>query len=219
MSSPEVLQPTVDFLAKLAQGGPVLEFAVGTGRVALPLAERGLEVEGVDLSPHMVEQLRAKDRSDRVAATVGDMTTVDLKRTFRLVYLVFNTIMNVTAQDEQVDTFCNAARHLESGGTFVLEVVVARGGMPTPQVSAMSDDHVGIDTTDDPIRQLSSSHHWYAIDGRLVRQTHSFRYIFPSELDLMARIAGLRLEQRWADWRRAEFNAASTSQIVVYKKP
>jgi SAM-dependent methyltransferase len=237
MFDPAVLGPTVDVLAELARAsagagnlagtgdgaGRALEFAVGTGRVALPLAGRGVQVAGIELSPHMAQVLRAKPGAGAVPVTVGDMTTTRVDGTFSLVYLVFNTIMNVTTQDEQVAVFHNAAAHLVPGGRFVVEVgVPAISGLPAAEparVFDLSPGHVGIDTHDDPVGQILSSHHWTLIDGRWVRDSAPYRYVWPSELDLMARLAGLRLEHRWSAWDKSPFTAASTTQIAVYLKP
>jgi SAM-dependent methyltransferase len=235
MFDPAVLGPTVDLLAELAQAGAsagnlagsddgtaqALEFAVGTGRVALPLAARGVRVAGIELSPHMADVLRAKPGADAVQVTVADMTTTRVDGTFSLVYLVFNTIMYVTTQDEQVAVFENAAAHLLPGGRFVVEVGVPSfpGHPEHGQVFDLSPDHVGIDTHDDPVGQILSSHHWTLIDGRWVRDSAPFRYVWPSELDLMARLAGLRLEHRWSAWDRSPFTAESTTQVAVYLKP
>jgi SAM-dependent methyltransferase len=223
MFAPAVLDPTVDVLAALAGDGPALEFAVGTGRVALPLSSRGISVSGIELSPHMAERLRAKPGADAVPVTIGDMTTSRVDGPFKLVYLVFNTIMNVTTQDEQLAVFANAASHLNPGGRFVVEVMVPRPSAMTSgqlgHVFDLSENHVGIDTYDDPVGQITWSHHWTLIDSRWVRGSFPFRYIWPSELDLMARLAGFRLEHRWADWDRSPFTAESTSQIAVYEKP
>jgi SAM-dependent methyltransferase len=227
MFSPAVVGPAVDRLAELARAGPVgpraLEFAVGTGRVALPLAARGVPVAGIELSPHMADVLRAKPGADAVPVTIGDMTSTRVGDGFSLVYLVYNTIMNVTTQDEQVAVFENAAAQLAPGGRFVVEVGVpslpdhasARRG----QVFDLSGEHVGVDTHDDPVGQIISSHHWTLIDGGWVRSSAPYRYVWPSELDLMARLAGLRREHRWAGWDRAPFTAASISQVAVYVKP
>ena len=223
MFSPEVLDPCVDVLASLAGDGAALEFAVGTGRVALPLSARGVPVTGIERSPPMVERLRAKPGADAVPVTVGDMTTTRVDGVFSLVYLVFNTIENVTSHDEQVAVFANAATHLAPGGRFVVEVEVpSLLGLPSGQrgrVFDLSPGHVGIDTHDDPVRQLLSLHHWTLIDGRWVQGSGQYRYVWPSELDLMARLAGLRLEHRWAGWDRSAFTADSTSQVAVYRKP
>jgi SAM-dependent methyltransferase len=222
MFEPERLGPCVDILAALAGDGPALEFAVGTGRVALPLSARGVRVSGIELSPHMAEQLRAKPGADAVPVAVGDMTRTRVDGTFTLVYLVFNTIENVTSQDEQVAVFANAAAHLAPGGRFVVEVEVPSIASLPPsergRVFDFSPRHVGIDTLDDRMGQLFSSHHWTLLDGRWVQGSGQFRYVWPSELDLMARLAGFRLEHRWADWSRSPFTAGSASQIAVYQK-
>ena len=219
---PAVLGPTVDCLADLANGGPALELAVGTGRVALPLSERGIEVHGIELSPHMAEVLRGKPGAERVPVTVGDMTSTRVAGTFRLVYLVWNTITNVTTQDEQVAVFANAAAHLAPGGRFVVEVIVPGVREVPPGTAArvftLEPDHVGIDTFDDLVAQISRSHHWMLVDGTLHRSSAPYRYVWPSELDLMARLAGMRLEHRWADWDRTPFTSESTSQVAVYEK-
>ena len=223
MFEPAVLDSVVSALAELAAGGPALEFAIGTGRVALPLSGRGVPVHGIELSPHMVEQFRAKPGADAIGVTLGDMTSARVEGRFRLVYLVFNTIMNVTTQDEQVAVFANAATHLASGGVFVVEVVVPqlRRLPPTElgRVFVMEDDHVGIETFDDLAGQVTWSHHWMQVEGRLVRHSAPYRYVWPSELDLMARVAGLRLRDRWSGWGRQPFTAESPSQVVVYEKP
>jgi SAM-dependent methyltransferase len=222
MFASDVVGPTVDVLAALAGDGAALEFAVGTGRVALPLAERGVQVAGIELSPHMVTALRAKPGSSAVPVTVGDMATTRVPGVFTLVYLVFNTIMNVTTQDEQVAVFENAAAHLADGGRFVVEVgVPSVPGMADGELGRVFDlspGHVGIGTLDDRAGQLMSAHHWTLIDGRWIRDSAPFRYVWPSELDLMARLAGLRLEHRWADWDRSPFTADSTSQVAAYVK-
>lgn len=222
MFSPEVLGPTVDALAALAGEGRALELAVGTGRVALALSERGVPVVGIELSPHMAERLRAKSGASAVPVTLGDMTHTRVPGSFQLVYLVFNTIMNVTTQDEQVSVFTNAAAHLDPGGVFVLEVVVPQvRRLPEGEagrVFTMEPDHVGIETFDDPVGQISWSHHWIGVDGRMVRHSAPYRYVWPAELDLMARVAGLRLQARWEDWSRRPFTSDSRSQVAVYEK-
>jgi SAM-dependent methyltransferase len=218
--APDVLNPTVDFLAALSAGGRALELAVGTGRVALPLSARGVDVHGIELSPHMAEQLRAKPGADAVPVTVGDMTSTRAPGSFELVYLLWNTIMNVTTQDEQVAVFANAAAHLAPGGTFVVEVAVPHLAPPgeRARVFALEEHHIGIDTFDDPVDQVSWSHHWMVVEGRLVHHAAPFRYVWPSELDLMARLAGLRLRERWAGWHREPFTSDSAEQVVVYEK-
>lgn len=220
---PEVLDPMVGLLAELAGDGQALELAVGTGRVALPLSARGVRVSGIELSVPMAERLRAKPGADAVPVTIGDMTVTTVPGTFTLVYLVANTIMNVTTQDEQLAVFANAAAHLGPGGCFVVEVMVpqARRVPPgeTSRVFALERDHVGIETFDDPVGQIASSHHWTVVGGRLVRHSAPYRYVWPSELVLMARLAGLRLRDRWAGWQREPFTADSASQVAVFERP
>ncbi|MFN2486443.1 MAG: class I SAM-dependent methyltransferase [Acidimicrobiia bacterium] len=220
--APSVLDPLVDLLTELARGGPALEFAVGTGRVALPLSARGISMRGVELSPHMVEQFRAKPGADTVPVTIGDMTTTRVPGTFKLVYLVANTIMNVTTQDEQLRVFANAAAHLETGGHFVVEVIVPQLRSVPPgemgRVFTLDPDHVGIETFDDLVGQIAWSHHWMEVEGRLVRHSAPYRYVWPSELDLMARLAGLRLRHRWAGSDQTPFTSESLSQVAVFEK-
>ncbi len=221
MFDPSVLDPTVDVLEELAGGGPALELAIGTGRVALPLSRRGIEVHGVELSPHMAAELRRRPGGDALPVTVGDMTCTEVHGGFTLVYLVWNAIMNVTTQDEQVAVFRNAARHLEPGGRFVLEVIVPqlRGMRPgDAHVFQRDRDHVGIEVFDDLVGQIASSHHWMTVEGRLVHHAAPYRYVWPSETDLMARLAGLRLQERWADWRRSPFTSDSENQVAVYER-
>jgi SAM-dependent methyltransferase len=218
---PSVLGPIVDLLAELARGGPALEFAVGTGRVALPLSARGIAVQGVELSPHMAGQLLAKPGADAVPVTIGDMTTTRVPGTFTLVYLVANTIMNVTTQDDQLAVFANAAAHLEPGGCFVVEVLVPQlRRVPPGEVGwifTFDADHVGIETFDDLAGQVAWSHHWMEVDGRLVRHSAPYRYVWPSELDLMAKITGFRVWDRWAGWDRTPFTSDSHSQVAVFE--
>jgi SAM-dependent methyltransferase len=219
---PAVLGPTVALLEELAQRGPVLEFAVGTGRVALPLARRGLAVSGLDVSEPMLARLRMKPGADAVSLTCGDFTTDRVDGAFGLVYLVFNTIMNVTTQEEQVATFCNAAAHLTPGGRFVVEVgVPSLQRLPpgeTVRAFAITPTHLGFDEYD-VASQRSWSHH-YRIDDGLARVSSTpFRYVWPAELDLMARIAGLEFEHRWADWTRSPFTSDSSAHVSVWRKP
>lgn len=222
MFAPEVLDPVVSVLAELAGDGRALEFAVGTGRVALPLAEKGVPVHGIELSPHMTARLREKDMEKVVGVTVGDMCTQRVDGAFRL-YLVFNTIMNVTTQDEQIAVFENAAAHLEPGGVFVVEVLVPQMRKLPPnelgRVFAMKPNHVGIETFDDVVGQISWSHHWMQVGDQLVHHAAPYRYVWPAELDLMARVAGLRLRDRWGDWHRTPYAEGGINQIVVYEKP
>lgn len=222
MFADDVLGPAIDVLAELAAGGRALEFAIGTGRVGLALRQRGVEVHGIELSPHMVERLRAKPGGADLPVTIGDMTSATADGPFDLVYLVFNTLVNVTTQDEQVAVFANAARHLQPGGRFVVELgVPSLREMPPGQrglVFDMSAEHVGIDTLDDVVGQLTSSHHWSSIDGRLVHSVGQFRYIWPSELDLMGRCTGFVLRDRWSGWSRQAVDADSPSHVVVFEK-
>ena len=222
MFEPDVLDPVVDMLFSLAAGGPALEFAIGTGRVALPLNSRGVSVHGIELSPHMVDQLRSKPGASSVEATVGDMTTTRVPGSFNLVYLVWNTIMNVTTQQEQVRVFANAAAHLETGGHFVVEVLVPPVRHLPPgestRVFAFNDRYMGFDSFDDPVGQILSSHHWAEVEGRLVRHSAPYRYVWPSELDLMAQLAGFRLVDRWGGWSREPFTAESDNAVAVYQK-
>jgi SAM-dependent methyltransferase len=223
MFEPAVVEPTVDLLAAIAGDAPALELAIGTGRIALPLRRRGVAVTGIELSPPMVEKLRAKPGGAAIDVAIGDMATTRVPGDFGLVYLVFNTIMNVTTQDEQVTVFENAAAHLAPGGCFVVEVIVPQlRRVPIGElgrVFTMQPDHVGIETFDDLVGQISSSHHWMRVEGRLVRHSAPYRYVWPTELDLMARLAGLRLRERWADWTRTPFTADSVSQVAVFEKP
>ncbi len=214
-----VVDPMVDLLAELASDEAALEFAVGTGRIALPLSARGIAVQGIELSPDMVEQLRRKPGADAVRVTVGDMTTTRLADSFGLVYLVANSIMNVTTQEEQLAVFSNAAAHLVPGGRFVVELMVPRVPVPAvARVFTLDPDHVGIETFDDLVEQISWSHHWMEVDGRLVRHAAPYRYVWPSELLLMAKIAGFELESRWGDWDRSPFTSKSATQVSVFVK-
>ena len=221
MFAPEVLGPTVDVLAGLAGDGAALELAVGTGRVALPLAARGVPVAGIELSAPMVEQLRAKDGAERIAVTVGDMTTTRVEGTFRLVYLVVNTIGNVMTQERQVACFTNAAAHLEPGGCFVVEVGVPDLRRLPPgddaRVFAHAPGYVGYDRYTDLVAQQAVSHHFHAAGDDVHEFRTPFRYVWPSELDLMARLAGMALEDRWAGWDRSPFTGESASHVSVWR--
>lgn len=223
MGSPETLDPTLDLLADLAGDGAALELAIGTGRVALPLASRGVPVSGIDLSPDMVAQLAAKPGADAIPVTIGDIATVRLDQGFRLVYLVYNTIGNLETQERQVACFATAAAHLEPGGCFVIEVGVPDLRRLVPGHDAVVFSHapgyVGFDRYDDLVAQHAVSHHFVA-DGSGAREVRTpFRYVWPSELDLMARLAGLDLRHRWEDWHRSPFAAHSTSHVSVWQKP
>ncbi len=223
MFDPSVVGPTVDFLAGLAGGGAVLEFGIGTGRIALPLAERGVHVSGIDLSEAMVGKLREKPGSEQIEVTFGDFATTRVPGSFSLVYLVFNTIDNLTTQDEQVACFENAAAHLEPGGSYVIEVGVPDlRRLPYGErfvLFDVSEGHIGIDEYDVATQGLVS-HHWQREgDARFHKGSGPFRYVWPSELDLMARIAGLRLRERWADWNRDPFTNESRKHVSVWQKP
>jgi hypothetical protein len=221
MFDPAVVTPVVDLLAQLAGGGRTLELAIGTGRIALPLATRGVSVAGIDNSPAMVERLRAKPGADRVDVTIGDMSTTRVPGEFSLVYLVFNTIFNLVTQDAQVACFENAAAHLDHGGVFVIETgvpdlqLLPRGQTIVP--FRVDPGGMGFDVYD-VLTQRFSSQHFEFEDGRVRASPVEFRYAWPAELDLMARIAGLKLRDRWAGWRREEFTALSRSHVSVYEK-
>jgi SAM-dependent methyltransferase len=210
------VEPVVDVLGELAGGGPVLELGIGTGRIALPLAARGVPVHGIDLSPDMVAQLRAKPGGEEIPVAIGDFSTTRVDGTFSLVYLVRNTIMNVTTQDGQVACFENASAHLGPGGCFLIEVVVPADGPLS--VFDLSETHVGVDEYD-AATQACVSHHFRLVDGRWERLSPPFRAVSPAELDLMARIAGLRLRERWSGWGREPFTSESTSHVSVWERP
>lgn len=214
---PHALGATVAFLARLAADGPALELGIGTGRVAVPLSARGVTVHGIELSEAMARHVSAPD----VEVTLGDMTTTRVDGSFVLVYLVANTIMNLTTQDAQLACFENAAAHLETGGRFVVEVIVPPWQWLPPGERFLpfdvSTEHLGFDEID-VVTQNSFSHHLWFVDGETKRSSPPFRYAWPSELDLMARIAGMTLRERWADWERAPFTAASRAHISVWQK-
>jgi SAM-dependent methyltransferase len=223
MFAPEVLGPTVDRLADLAGGGPALEFAIGTGRVAIPLVERGVPVTGIELSRPMIDQLRTKADEATIPVIVGDMATATAPGSYPLVYLVFNTISNLLTQAEQVECFRNAARHLTPGGRFVIELWVPELRKLPPGAQAMvghsEPGYIAVDTYD-LLRQRVVSHHFRFDESRrahLFRSPH--RYIWPAELDLMAQLAGFELEARHADWAGAAFTAESRSHVSVYRIP
>jgi SAM-dependent methyltransferase len=219
---PAVLDPTVDFLVAHAGGGRALELGIGTGRVAIPLAARGVPVRGIDLSPYMLERLRAKPGSDGIDVVEGDFATTRLPGSFTLAYLVFNTITNLTTQDEQVACFENVARHLEPGGFFVVEVFVPiLQKLPPGEVfHTFAYDGVrhSFDEYDVVTQVLHSHHYWHRPDGTYRVHSAPYRYVWPAELDLMARIAGLRLVERWGDWDRSPFTAASEQHVSVWER-
>jgi SAM-dependent methyltransferase len=222
MFSPEVLGPTADLLAELARGGRALELGIGTGRVALPLAERGVEVAGIDLSRAMVAKLREKPGGDRIPVEIGDFASTRVQGTFTLAYLVFNTINNLTTQPEQVACFRNAAAHLEPGGCFLIEVGVPQLQRLPPgetfRVFDVSESHWGFDEYD-VVNQGLVSHHFTVVDGQIRQQSIPFRYVWPAELDLMARLAGMTLRDRWSGWRREPFTSESRKHVSVWEKP
>lgn len=229
MFAPEVLGPTVDRLAALAGEGPALEFAIGTGRVAIPLTERGVRVTGIELSRPMIDQLRTKVDEETIPVVCGDMATATAPGTYTLVYLVYNTISNLLTQAEQVACFRNAARHLVPGGRFVVELWVPDlrrlpPGQPATVMRA-EPGYLGVDTYD-LLHQRVVSHHFsfdesrFGGEGRQARLFRSpHRYIWPAELDLMGELAGFELEARYADWAGAEFTADSPSHVSVYRLP
>jgi SAM-dependent methyltransferase len=223
MFAPDVIGPTVDRLVELAGDGRALELAIGTGRVAVPLAERGVPVTGIELSRPMIDQLRTKADKTSIPVVVGDMSSTRARGTYSLVYLVYNTISNLLTQAEQVACFRNAARHLTPAGRFVIELWVPELRKLPPGREAtvwhQESGYIGLDTYD-VLRQLVVSHHFRFGEGteaRLFRSPH--RYIWPSELDLMAQLAGFELETRHADWQGAEFTAESRSHVSVYRLP
>lgn len=219
--SPEVVGPTVDLLAELAEGGRALELAIGTGRIGVPLLAKGVPVTGIELSRPMVDVLRKKVTEEELPVTVGDMAVTHVDGDFSLVYLVFNALGNLCTQEEQIACFRNAARHLSPGGRFVVEVGVPPLRRLVPgQVAVpfdVSDEHLGFDTFDLVTQQAVSHHLNRQDDGRYQRGTHNYRYVWPSELDLMAQLAGMRLERRSEDWTGTPFGAESTSHVSVWR--
>ena len=214
-SSPPSLPPRSTCWPTLAGDGAALELGIGTGRIALPLAARGVPVHGIDLSPDMVAELRAKAGGGEIPVAIGDFATTRVDRRFSLVYVVFNTIMNLTTQDAQVACFQNAAAHLDPGGAFVVEV-----GVPSGRALAvfdLSDTHVGVDEYE-PATQRLVSHHFTLVDGRWERLSVPFRSNSPGELDLMARIAGMLLRERWNGWGREPFTGESGKHVSVWEK-
>lgn len=222
MWAPATINATVGFLAELASGGRALELGIGTGRIAIPLAQRGVKVHGIDLSTEAVSRLRAKPGGQEIGVTIGDFATVRVEGTFRLVYLVYNTIMNLTTQAAQVACFRNVARHLEPGGRFVIEVLVPNLRRLPPGerfvVCDVSDTHWCIDEYE-VSTQNSISHHFAIRDGKAEKHSSLFRYVWPSELDLMAELAGMRLCERWSDWGREPFTDDSRAHVSVWEKP
>ena len=221
MFDPAVVGPAVDFLADLAGTGAALELGIGTGRIALPLAERGIRVQGIDLSTAMVARLRAKPGAEEITVTIGDFATTRVDGTFAVAYLVFNTIMNLTTQEEQVACFQNAAAHLEPGGCFVIEVMLPEL-QRLPPGETFRPFHVGPERLSfdeyDVVSQGLISHHYVLADGPVEVDAIPFRYVWPAELDLMARLAGMRLRERWGDWRREPFTSESRKHVSVWER-
>jgi SAM-dependent methyltransferase len=221
MFDPAVVDPAVDFLAGLAGEGAALELGIGTGRIALPLARRGIRVHGIDLSEAMVARLRAKPGGEAIPVTIGDFATTTVEGTFTVAYLVFNTINNLTTQDEQVACFQNVASHLEPGGCFVIEVGIPQLQRLPPGETVrpfdVSPTHLGFDEYD-VVSQGLISHHYSLIDGAWEGASTPFRYVWPAELDLMARLAGMRLRERWSSWKREPFTSESTKHVSVWER-
>ncbi len=221
MFDPAVVVPAVDFLADLAGTGAALELGIGTGRIALPLAERGIRVQGIDLSTAMVSRLRAKQGAEEITVTIGDFATTRVDGTFALAYLVFNTIMNLTTQEEQIACFQNVAAHLEPGGCFVIEVMVPELQRLPPGETfrpfQVGPERLGFDEYD-VVSQGLVSHHYVLADGAVEVVAMPFRYVWPAELDLMARLAGMRLRERWGDWRREPFKSESRKHVSVWER-
>jgi SAM-dependent methyltransferase len=222
MFDPAVVDPAVDLLVEIAGSGRALELGIGTGRIALPLTQRGVPVHGIDLSKAMVARLRAKPGGEEIGVTIGDFATTTVDGTFSVAYLVFNTIQNLTTQAAQVACFRNVAAHLEPGGCFVVEVGVPelRRLPPGETIRAfhVSETRWGLDEYD-VARQGLTSHHFTIVDGKVERVSIPFRYAWPSELDLMAELAGMRLRDRWSGWKREPFTSDSRKHVSVWEKP
>ncbi len=222
MFDPAVVDPVVDLLVELAGSGRALELGIGTGRIALPLARRGVPVHGIELSRAMAGRLREKLDGEEIGVTIGDFSTTKVEGTFSVAYLVFNTILNLTTQEAQVACFRNVAAHLEPGGCFVIEVgVPGLQGLPpgeTFRVFSAEEGYWGLDEYEVASQGLVS-HHLEIVDGRLERVSMPFRYAWPSELDLMAQLAGMRLRERWSGWRREPFTSESQKHVSVWEKP
>jgi SAM-dependent methyltransferase len=222
MNDPALLDATADFLAAEADGGRALEFGIGTGRIALPLSRRSVEVHGVDISADMIDQLRRKPGNEAITTTVGDFAGTVVPGAFSLVYIVYNSITNLLEQEEWVECFCNAARHLAPGGRFVIELVVPDLRRFPPGATALPFEvgtaHVGLDTLD-VVAQRGISHHFFAVGDHIEKFESPFRYAWPAELDLMAHIAGMTLRDRWGDWDRSSFTEASRKHVSVWERP
>jgi SAM-dependent methyltransferase len=221
LSGPEIVDPVVDFLVELSVDGTALELGIGTGRIALPLAQRGIRVGGIDLSEAMVARLRSKPGAEQIGVTIGDFATTTVEGRFSVAYLVFNTIMNLTTQDEQIACFQNVAAHLQPGGCFVIEVMVPDlQRLPpgeTVRAFTVSATRLGFDEYDVASQSLISHHYW-DVGGKLEGDSMSFRYVWPAELDLMARLAGMSLRERWSGWKREPFSSDSRQHVSVWEK-
>jgi SAM-dependent methyltransferase len=219
---PPVVDPAVDFLVELARDGRALELGIGTGRIALPLAQRGVPVHGIELSKAMAARLHGKPGSEDIGVTIGAFATTTVDGAFSVAYLVRNTIMNLTTQGAQVACFRNVAAHLEPGGCFVIEVLVpGLQRLPpgqTIQDFQLSETKWGLDEYDVATQGLIS-HHFTFLDGRITRWSVPFRYAWPAELDLMAQLAGMSLRERWSGWKREQFTSDSREHVSVWQKP
>jgi SAM-dependent methyltransferase len=222
MFDPAVVDPVVDFLAGLAGSGRALELGIGTGRIAVPLARRGVPVHGIELSKAMAARLRAKPGAEDIGVTIGDFATTTVEGTFSVAYLVFNTIGNLTTQSAQVACFQNVAAHLEPGGCFVIETGIPElRRLPpgeTMRVFDGSETHWGVDEYDVANQRLTS-HHFELVDGRFELASIPFRYTWPAELDLMAQLGGMGLRERWSGWKREPFTSESRKHVSVWEKP
>ena len=220
--APEVIDPTVEFLADLAGDGRALELGSGTGRITLPLAARGVPVTGIDLSVAMTDKLRAKPGGDEIEVTIGDFANAKVDGTFKVAFLVFGTISNLTTQAEQVACFKNVAAHLEPGGYFVIEVGIPKlQHLPygeTARPFQVDEDYLGFDEYN-LAEQGLTSHHFRLVDGNWERFSSPHRYVWPSELDLMAELAGMKPYERWSGWKREAFTSDSQSLVAVWQKP
>jgi SAM-dependent methyltransferase len=222
MFGPDVVDPVIDFLVDIAGSGRALELGIGTGRIAIPLAQRGVPVHGIELSKAMTARLRVKPGSEDIGVTIGDFSTATVEGKFSLAYLVFNTISNLTTQAAQVACFRNVAAHLEAGGCFVIEVGIPELRLLPPgetiRAFFVSETRWGLDEYDVTMQGLTS-HHFEIVDGTVERLSIPFRYTWPSELDLMAQLAGMRLRERWSGWKREPFTSDSRKHISVWEKP
>jgi SAM-dependent methyltransferase len=222
MFDPAIVDPVIDFLVEIAGSGRARELGIGTGRIALPLAQRGVPVHGIELSKAMVARLRAKPGGEDIGVTIGDFATTTVDGTFSVAYLVFNTILNLTTQSAQVACFRNVAAQLEPGGCFVIEVGVPGLQRLAPgetfHVFHVSESRWGIDEYDVATQGLTS-HHFEIVDGRVERFSVPFRYAWPSELDLMAQLASMSLRERWSGWKREPFTSDSRKHVSVWEKP